>query len=137
MVLMAGCYTDVVTTGRVDDIKDKCVQVKPLDAQNPSMGKVLRDILVKELIRKDVSICDADNANVIITGSAFMTDRSVSSQNFLGSSARENQAIESVSLVARDKEGNVLLSASYDNVKRYTASKLAKQLGSALADKLK
>jgi hypothetical protein len=42
-----------------------------------------------------------------------------------------------VSLVAKDTNGEMLLSASYDNKERYSASQLAKQFGSAVAKKLK
>jgi hypothetical protein len=48
-----------------------------------------------------------------------------------------SQAIESVSLIAKDRDGKILLTASYDNKEKYSASKLAKKFGSALANKLK
>jgi hypothetical protein len=39
--------------------------------------------------------------------------------------------------MAKNRNGQILLTASYDNKEQYTASKLAKEFGSALADKLK
>ena len=60
--------------------------------------------------------------------STFMTVR--------GSGAASSQAIESVSLVGKDTNGEMLLSASYDNKERYSAGKLSQQFGSALAKKL-
>jgi hypothetical protein len=53
----------------------------------------------------------------------------------MGSDSR--QAIESISLVAKDSNGEILLSASYDNKERYSASQLAKEFGAALANKIK
>ena len=55
----------------------------------------------------------------------------------IGSSSSSSQAVESVSVVAKDGSGQVLLSASYDNKDRQSASTLAREFGSALADKLK
>jgi hypothetical protein len=40
-------------------------------------------------------------------------------------------------LVAKDSSGEMLLSASYDNKDRLSASKLAHEFGSAIADKLR
>jgi hypothetical protein len=54
-----------------------------------------------------------------------------------GSGAVSSQVIESVSFVGKDINGEMLLSASYDNKERYSASKLAQQFGSDLAKKLK
>jgi len=51
------------------------------------------------------------------------------------SGAVPSQAIESLSLVGKDVNGEMLLSASYDNKERYSASQFAEQLGSALAKK--
>jgi hypothetical protein len=42
-----------------------------------------------------------------------------------------------VSLIAKDRDGEILLIAFYDNKEKYSASKLAKEFGSALANKLK
>jgi hypothetical protein len=47
------------------------------------------------------------------------------------------EAIESVSVVAKDSTGQVLLTASYDNKEQQSASKLAKEFGAALAAKLR
>lgn len=137
LVLLSGCHSDIVCTDRLKQLDYKCVYVQPLEAQNPHMGKVLSDIIVKELIRHNIEICSAESANVVVTGAAFMTERSASDKNLLGASALSDQAIETVSLTVKDADENMLASASYDNCERYTASKLGKELGRALAEKLK
>jgi hypothetical protein len=52
-------------------------------------------------------------------------------------SSDSRQAVESVSLVAKDPNGVILMSASYDNQERYSVSRLAQELGAAIAGKLK
>ena len=140
LALFAGCNTDIVTTSQLKTIKNKCVYVTPIESQDPYVGKVLRDVLEKEFIRKHIQLCDADNANVILTGSTFMTTRShgeTSMLNLFGGKQSSAQAIESVTITAKDKAGNLLLTASYNNVDQQTASKLAQEFGSTLADKLR
>ena len=140
LALFAGCNTDIVTTSQLKTIKNKCVCVTPIDSQDPYVGKVIRDVLEKEFVRKHIQLCDADNANVILTGSTFMTTRShgeTSMLNLFGGKQSSAQAIESVTITAKDKAGNLLLTASYNNVDQQTASKLAQDFGSTLADKLK
>jgi len=127
----SGCgYTDIVRTKELKSLAVRCVYVEAIQSENQYAGQVLRDVLEKEFIRAKIEICDPNTATVLITGSAFMTVRSVSE-------TAANQAIESVSLTARDRVGRVLLTASYDNRKQYTASKLAKEFGKAVADKLR
>jgi len=135
----AGCNSDIVCTARLKMITDRCVCLEPIQSENPYVGQVLRDVLEKELIRRKVEICDPNSATIFITGSTFMTVRAGPDAGGLRrhKSAAANQAIESVSAVAKDKDGEVLLTASYDNKEQYTASKLAKEFGSALANKLK
>jgi len=133
----AGCHTDIVCTKHLKTLDHKCVCLAPLDSENPNIGKVIRDIIEKEFVRRKIELCDPNTATVFITGATFLTARSTSSRTFLGGSSASSQAIESVSLVAKDKKGEILLSASYDNKERYSASKLAKEFGSALANKLK
>ncbi|MGD1043173.1 MAG: hypothetical protein ABR913_08965 [Sedimentisphaerales bacterium] len=140
LTLFAGCNTDIVTTNQLKTIKNKCVYVTPIESQDPYVGKVIRDVLEKEFVRKHIQLCDADNANVILTGSTFMTTRShgeTSMLNLFGGKQSSAQAIESVTIAAKDKAGNLLLTASYNNVDQLTASKLAQDFGSTLADKLK
>ncbi|MFI4910486.1 MAG: hypothetical protein ACIAQZ_02325 [Sedimentisphaeraceae bacterium JB056] len=136
-ILAGGCSYDVVTTRHLEQVPFRCVYVEPVDAPNVQMGKVLSDVIMKEMIRKEIAICERDAATVIITGSAFMTTQSKSNQNFLGGSGCTNEAIESVSLIAEDKDGKILASASYDNKDRKSASNLARELGSVLAEKLR
>jgi hypothetical protein len=137
LILFGGCHTDIVTTKQLKALKNKCVYVQPVESQDPYVGKVVRDVLEKEFIRKKVQLCNADSANVIITGSTFLTTRSSGNTGLLGGTESSAQAIESLTITAKDREGNVLLTASYDNAEQFTASKLAQELGSALADKLK
>lgn len=135
---VVGCHSDIVCTNRLKELEHKCVYIEPLESDDPHVGEVLRDVIVKEFVRKKVELCDANTATVFITGATFMTVRATSSQHFLGgASSASSQAVESVSIVAKDNNGEILLSASYDNKERYSASKLAKEFGSALANKLK
>ena len=133
----AGCNSDIVTTNRLKELSHKCIYLAPLESEDPQVGKVIRDIIEKEFIRKKIDLCDPNTATVFITGATFLTARATASGTFLSTSSYSSQAIESVSLVAKDSGGEVLLSASYDNKDRYSASKLAKEFGAALANKLK
>ncbi len=132
MGISAGCNSDIVTTNRLKELPHKCVKISPFESQNPQIGKVIRDVIEKEFIRRKIELCDSDTATIFITGSTFLTVRTTTNQGLIG-----NQAIESVSLVAKDGNGEVVLSASYDNKDRLSASKLAQEFGSAVADKLR
>jgi hypothetical protein len=139
-IFAAGCNTDIVTTKQLKTIKDKRIYVTPIESQDPYIGKVIKDILEKEFIRKKVQLCDAENANIILTGATFLTTRSQGQTSFLnlfGGKQTSAQSIESVSISAKDRTGNVLLTASYNNADQQTASQLAKDFGSSLADKLR
>jgi len=127
--VFAGCGSDIVSTDRLKMLEHKCVYIAPLESEDPHVGKVIRDVLEKELMRQHIDLCDPNTATVLFTGATFLTLRS--------SGSASGQAIESVSLVGKDPNGELLLSASYDNKERYSASKLAKQFGSNLAKKLK
>ena len=133
----AGCNSDIVTTNRLKELTHKCIYVAPLESEDPQVGKVIKDVIEKEFIRKKIELCDPNTATIFMTGATFLTARAISSGTILTTSSYSSQAIESVSLVATDVEGEVLLSASYDNKDRLSASKLAREFGSALADKLK
>lgn len=137
----AGCYTDIVTTPRLKTLTEKRVCIEPIKSENPNVGMVLRDVIEKEFVRKKIELADPNTATIFITGSTFLTVRSTANETKLyivgTGSSNANQAVESVSLVAKDNSGEILLSASFDNKKRYTASKLAKKFGSSLAKKLK
>jgi hypothetical protein len=135
--VLVGCNSDIVCTDRLAMLDYKCVYIEPLKSENPQVGEVLRDVLEKELIRRNVEVCDPNNATIFVSGATFLTERSTSDKNFLGASSTSSQAIESISLVAKDSTGQVLVSASYDNQERHSASKLAKEFGSALAGKLR
>ncbi len=141
LTLFAGCNTDIVTTNQLNAIKNKCVYVTPIESQDPYVGKVLRDVIEKEFVRKHIQLCDANTANVILTGSTFMTTRSQGETSWLlnlfGGKQSSAQAIESVTITAKDRAGNLLLTASYNNIDQQTASKLAQDFGSTLADKLR
>ncbi len=133
----AGCNSDIVTTNRLKGLTHKCVYIAPLESEDPQVGKVIRDIIEKEFIRKKIELCDPNTATIFITGATFLTAKAISSGTFLSTSSYSSQAIESVSLVAKNSNGEVLLSASYDNKDRQSASKLAQEFGAALANKLK
>jgi hypothetical protein len=129
IITSAGCGSDIVSTDRLEMLEHKCVYIAPLESEDPHVGKVIRDCLEKELLRQNIELCDPNTATVLFAGSTFMTVR--------GSGSASSQSIESVSLVGKDTDGEMLLSASYDNKERYSASKLAQQFGSELAKKLK
>jgi len=129
LIASAGCNSDIVSTDSLKMLEHKCVYIAPLESEDPHVGKVIRDVLEKELLRRQIELCDPNTATVLFTGSTFMTVR--------GSGSASSQAIESVSLVGKDINGEMLLSASYDNKERYSASKLAQQFGANLANKLK
>lgn len=137
LIFLVSCHSDIVTTKQLNAVKNKCVYVRPVESQDPYVGKVIRDVLEKEFVRKHVQLCDENAANVIITGSTFLTTRSSGNKNWFGGSDSSAQAIESLTISAKDPQGNVLLTASYDNAEQFTASKLAQEFGSALADKLR
>jgi len=139
IVVSAGCNSDIVTTRSLKELDNKCVCFEQIESDDPHVGKVIRDVIEKEFVRKKVDLCNSDTATVFITGATFMTAQAKSNGAFfgIGSSSSSTQAIESVSVVAKDAGGQVLLSASYDNKDRQSASTLAREFGSALADKLK
>lgn len=130
--ISAGCNSDIVTTNRLKALPHKCVNISPFESQDPQIGKVIRDVIEKEFIRRKIALCDPDKATIFITGATFLTVRTTNNQGLIG-----NQAIESVSLVAKNINGEVLLSASYDNKNQQSATKLAQEFGAAVADKLK
>jgi len=134
---LAGCHSDIVCTEKLKELNRRCVYIEPLQTESAAVGIVLRDIIEKEFVRRRFEMCDANSATIIISGSAFLTQRAEESRNLLGGSANSSQAIESVSLVAKNRNGELLVSASYDNNERYTASKLGQEFGGALADRLK
>jgi hypothetical protein len=137
IVVSAGCNSDIVTTRSLKELDHKCVCFEQIESDDPHVGKVIKDVIEKEFVRRKIEICDSNTATVFITGATFMTEKAVSSGSFLGRSSSSTQAIESVSVVAKDGSGQILLSASYDNKDQNSASKLAREFGSALADKLK
>lgn len=137
IVFLSGCHCDIVCTEHVNLLTRKAVCIEPLTTEDPSVGKVLRDAIEKEFVRRSFEVCDSNNATIFISGSAFLTEQSKSKADFFSDTSVSSVAIESVSLVAKDPKGQILASATYDNTKRYSASRLAKQLGSALANRLK
>lgn len=130
--ISAGCNSDIVTTNHLKALPHKCVNISPFESEDPQIGKVIRDVIEKEFIRRKIELCDSDTATIFVTGATFLTVRTPTNKGLIG-----NQAIESVSLVAKDINGEVVLSASYDNKGQLSASKLAQEFGSAVADKLR
>ena len=137
IVISAGCNYDIVTSKRLKELDYRCIYVAPIDSEEPQIGQVIKDVIEKEFMRKKVKLCDPNNATIFMTGSTFLTAKAVSSGTIIMSSSYSSQSIESVTLVAKDSNGEMLLSASYDNKDRLGASKLAQELGSAIADKLR
>jgi hypothetical protein len=137
MTASTGCNSDIVTTRCLKELDHKCVCLEPIESDDPHVGKVIRDVIEKEFVRRKFEMCNPDKATVFITGATFLTTNAKSNGSFLGTSSSSTQAIESVSVVAKDGSGQILLLASYDNRDRHSASRLAREFGSALADKLK
>ena len=137
LAFLAGCHTDIVTTKQLKAVNPKCVYIGRIDSEDPYVGRVIQDVLKKEFIRKKVQLCDADAATIILTGSTFLTTRSTGKTDWFGSKESSAESIESMTVTAKDPNGNILLTASYDNVEQFTASKLSQEFGSALANKLK
>jgi len=140
LAVVSGCgSSDIVTTKVLKALDERCVHIETIQSQDPYVGRVLSDILQKEFIRHKVALCDSDSATIIVTGSTFMTVRSAGDASRLKSrkSAAANEAIESISLTAKDQDGQILLTASYDNKKQQTAAKVAREFGRAVAIKLR
>ena len=137
LALIMGCHTDIVTTKQLRQVQNRCIHIEPIDSEDPYVGKVLSDVLEKEFVRKGIQLCDAQTANVILSGSTFISYRSAGKDGMFGSKESAAESIEAISVTAKDRDGNVLLTASYDNSEQFTASKLAQEFGSALAGKLK
>lgn len=136
--VLSGCSYDIVTSkAKIKQIENKCVYIAPIESTDPHVGKVIGEVLGKEFLRKGFSFCGSEDATIFITGSAFMTNRGEGSSGFFGSSNWSSEAIESMSLVIKNRSGDIIASASYDNKDRKSASKLATELGKALASKLK
>jgi len=138
VIFFCGCNCDIVCTSYLKAIDNKCVYLEPIESQNPHVGKVLRDVIEKEFVRRDVQLCDANSATIFVGGSTFLTHGESAGNDFFSSKkSYAKQAIESVSITAKDADGNIVLSASYDNVEQYSASRLAKEFGAEIARRLK
>ena len=137
LAFFVGCHTDIVTTKQLKAVRPKCVYIKSIESEDPYVGRVIRDVLEKEFVRKHVQMCDAKSATVLLAGSTFLTTRSTGKTGWFGGKESSAQSVESLTITAKDTTGNILLTASYDNAEQFTASKLAQEFGSALADKLK
>jgi hypothetical protein len=124
-----GCHSDIVCTSRLKMLEYKCVHIEAIESEDPHVGQVIKDVIEKEFVRAKVELCDPNMATVFITGTTFLTARAAKRGS--------QEAVESVSAVAKDRDGEILLSASYSNKEQYTASKLAREFGKALAGKLK
>jgi len=137
LTTLAGCHSDIVCTPQLKQIKTRCFYFEPLKTEDPHVGEVLNNLIQKEFIRLRCQICDSNDATVFITGAAFLTQRSQANENLFGAAAASSQAIESVTITVKDATGQLLASASYDNVERFTAGKIGRQFGAALAARLK
>ena len=52
--LLAGCRSDIVCTERMKLLDHKCVYIEPLKTEEASIGRVLRDVLEKEFVRRQI-----------------------------------------------------------------------------------
>jgi len=140
LTIVSGCGgpSDIVRTKALKSVTERCVHIQPIQSSDQYVGQVLSDVLQKEFIRAKMALCDPDTATILVTGSTFMTTRSAPDARRLKSrKSAANEAIESISLTAKDREGQILLTASYDNKKQQTAAVLAKKFGRAVARKLR
>ena len=137
LIALGGCYSDIVVSPKLRAVKSKCVYVEPFTARNSQIGEVLRDVVTKEFLRHRVNLCDKDNATLFVSGAAFLTERARGREGWFGVSSQTTEAIESLSLTVKDNRGHTVASASYDNVERFTASRLAREVGGALAGHLR
>ncbi|MCH9022804.1 MAG: hypothetical protein IID32_08555 [Planctomycetes bacterium] len=133
LLVVAGCQYDVVLSPELKALKPKRVYVESFTARNNQIGDVLRDVVTKEFLRKRVVLCSKESATLFVSGAAFFTDRAVGAAGLFGSSTHSSEAIESFSLVVKDIEGNTVALASYDNVNRYGAVRLGREVGAILA----
>lgn len=136
LFVLTGCNTDMVVSPELNEIEDKRIYVSTFTSEDPGIGQVIRDIMIKEMLRAGVPMTPEDQANLIITGAAFLTDQSKGRSGIFTSSSRTTQSIESVSVVVKTPDGRVMASGSYDNSARESASEIAKELGAKVASKL-
>jgi hypothetical protein len=131
LILIAGCNYNVVRNKDVKLDTPKCVCNERLKIEDPNIGTVFHNAIEKEFVRCGFELCRHNTATILISGSASLTERSTA-----GGSLNSEQTIESVSLTAKNKTGQILATVSYDNTKRLPTSRLAAELGRAIAKKL-
>jgi hypothetical protein len=129
LILIAGCGYNVVRNKDVKLDTPKCICNEHLKIDDPNVGNVFHNAIEKEFKRCGFELCRHTNATILISGSASLTEQPVGGSN-------SEQTIESISLTAKNKTGQILATASYDNTKRLTTSRLATELGRAIAQKL-
>ena len=55
----AGCgNSDIVVTDRLKMLEHKCVHVSPIQSEDPHVGQVIKEVLIKEFVRKNVDLCE-------------------------------------------------------------------------------
>jgi hypothetical protein len=91
-----GCNSDIVTTRGLKELNHKCVHLESIESDDPHVGKVIRDVIEKEFVRRNIELCNSDTATVFITGATFLTENAESNGSFfgIGSSSSSTQAIE-------------------------------------------
>jgi hypothetical protein len=67
MGVSAGCHCDIICTSRLKMLEHKCVHIAPIESDDPHVGKVIRDVIEKEFIRRQVGLCDPNTATVFVT----------------------------------------------------------------------
>lgn len=131
-----GCRTDVVISPELKALPDKRIHVADFTADTEGIGHVIRDVMIKELLREGVTLSSENQANLFITGAAFLTDHTRGRSGIFTASSMQTQAIESVSVVIKTRDGTVMGSGSYNNSKRKSAAEIGKALGEEIADEL-
>jgi len=131
LILITGCNYNVVRNKSVKLDTPKCICNERLKIDDPNIGNVFHDAIEKEFVRCGFKLCRHTNATILISGSASLTPRPIA-----GGSSDSGQTIESVSLIVKNRAGQILVTASYDNTPGITTSRLAAELGRAIAQKL-
>jgi hypothetical protein len=139
MLVLSGCHMDVmVDRERLAEVGLRCVHIGPLASANEPLAQVVRDVLEKEFMRREMGPCTAEEATLLMSGSIDALSINTTRKKFLGPlEETSRESISSVSLVVKDREGSVVLSMSFDNQDRHSAIHLGRMLGRDLAKKLR
>ena len=96
------------------------------------------EVLEKEFMWWELGACTAEEATLFVSGSIDTLGINTTRKKFLRPLEEiSRESISSVSLVAKDNTGHVVLSLSYDNQDRRSTIQLGRMMGRELAKKLK